>query len=324
MPLVLHDNAHSSNAQKVRFLLAELGQTAELRDVPFAYPRPDWHLAVNPLGGIPAIVHDGYPLAESNTVLALPRDALGRHPDLSLRPARPRHGQLAARRDRDLPAPRAAPDRGGRVRPARRQPVSVRSRRRPTAAAPRSSSAAEARALPGPARRRLAVGLLRPLHDRRRRGDAGAPPPAPQRPAADGASRASRPGSRPAASGPPGRASPPQRASNPAGAGRPAPAARRIEPSTSSCGMPGHWKRNRKRRRAEALDVLAHLAGALSGPPTMKRPPCGELLEGLAQRVALRQHLALPPLHVGLVLVLEVRPDGAHRRLVVARRRGAP
>ena len=69
MPLVLHDNALSSNAQKVRFLLAELGQTAELRDVPFAQPRPDWHLAVNPLGGIPAIVHDGFALAESNTVL---------------------------------------------------------------------------------------------------------------------------------------------------------------------------------------------------------------------------------------------------------------
>jgi glutathione S-transferase len=69
MPLVLHDNAHSSNAQKVRFLLAELGQTAELRDVPFAHPRPDWHLAVNPLGGIPAIVHDDFRLAESNTVL---------------------------------------------------------------------------------------------------------------------------------------------------------------------------------------------------------------------------------------------------------------
>jgi glutathione S-transferase len=69
MSLVLHDNARSSNAQKVRFLLAELGLTAELREVPFAYPRPDWHLAVNPLGGIPAIVDDGVPLAESNTVL---------------------------------------------------------------------------------------------------------------------------------------------------------------------------------------------------------------------------------------------------------------
>lgn len=70
MPLVLHDNALSSNAQKVRFLLAELGQTAELREVPFPHPRPDWHLAVNPLGGIPAIVaEDGFKLAESNTVL---------------------------------------------------------------------------------------------------------------------------------------------------------------------------------------------------------------------------------------------------------------
>src|ERR1700712_1045282 len=67
--LVLHDNPRSSNAQKVRYLLAELGQTAELRNVPFEQPRPDWHLAVNPTGGIPALVHDGFVLAESNTVL---------------------------------------------------------------------------------------------------------------------------------------------------------------------------------------------------------------------------------------------------------------
>src|SRR3954449_4665109 len=69
MPYVLHDNPLSSNAQKVRFLLAELGETAELREVPFAHPRPDWHLAVNPLGGIPALVHGDFVLAESNTVL---------------------------------------------------------------------------------------------------------------------------------------------------------------------------------------------------------------------------------------------------------------
>jgi glutathione S-transferase len=69
MSYLLHDNARSSNAQKVRFLLAELGETAELREVPFPYPRPDWHLAVNPLGGIPALVHDDFVLAESNTVL---------------------------------------------------------------------------------------------------------------------------------------------------------------------------------------------------------------------------------------------------------------
>jgi glutathione S-transferase len=69
MTLVLHDNPRSSNAQKVRYLLAELGGTAELRSVPFEQPRPDWHLAVNPTGGIPAIVHDGFVLAESNTIL---------------------------------------------------------------------------------------------------------------------------------------------------------------------------------------------------------------------------------------------------------------
>ena len=69
MPYVLHDNARSSNAQKVRFLLAELGETAELREVPFAQPRPDWHVAVNPTGGIPALVHGDFVLAESNTVL---------------------------------------------------------------------------------------------------------------------------------------------------------------------------------------------------------------------------------------------------------------
>lgn len=69
MSLVLHDNALSSNAQKVRFLLAELGQTAELREVPFAQPRPGWHVAVSPLGGIPALIHDDFHLAESNTVL---------------------------------------------------------------------------------------------------------------------------------------------------------------------------------------------------------------------------------------------------------------
>ena len=69
MSLVVHSNPHSSNAQKVLFLLAELGLEAEIRTVPLANPRPDWHVAVNPLGGIPAIVLDGFELAESNTVL---------------------------------------------------------------------------------------------------------------------------------------------------------------------------------------------------------------------------------------------------------------
>lgn len=67
--LVLFDNPVSSNALKVRFLLAELELEHERREVPMARPRPDWYLAVNPLGGIPAIDDDGFALAESHAIL---------------------------------------------------------------------------------------------------------------------------------------------------------------------------------------------------------------------------------------------------------------
>jgi glutathione S-transferase len=67
--LVLHANPWSSNAQKVRFLLAELGLPYELREVPFGDERPDWHLAVNPLGGIPALIDGDFELAESQAIL---------------------------------------------------------------------------------------------------------------------------------------------------------------------------------------------------------------------------------------------------------------
>jgi glutathione S-transferase len=69
MALVLHDNARSSNAQKVRFLLAELGVAYARREVPFGLQRPRWHLDVNPVGGIPALVDGDVVLAESNTIL---------------------------------------------------------------------------------------------------------------------------------------------------------------------------------------------------------------------------------------------------------------
>ena len=65
----LHDHPRSSNAQKVRFLLGVLGLEYERRTVPFAPPRPDWHLAVNPLGGIPALIDGELVLAESNAIL---------------------------------------------------------------------------------------------------------------------------------------------------------------------------------------------------------------------------------------------------------------
>ena len=245
MPYVLHDNPLSSNAQKVRFLLAELGETAELRE---------------------------RAVRASAARLAPRRQPARRHPRARPRrlprwPSRTPCCAIIATRSgdtqiypSDLPdratvnwlldaiatflRPALLSDRGGRVRRACRPRHSAPSRPRPTAARRRSRGAAEARALPGPARRRLAVGLLRPLHDRRRGGDAGAPPPARQRPAADrhpaprglgrGLLRAARPG-------PAWRR---RRASR--RAGRPRSAARRIEASTSSCGMPGHWKRKRK------------------------------------------------------------------------------
>jgi glutathione S-transferase len=52
----LHDHPRSSNAQKVRFLLGVFGLECESRTVPFEGRRPDWHLAVSPLGGIPALI----------------------------------------------------------------------------------------------------------------------------------------------------------------------------------------------------------------------------------------------------------------------------
>jgi glutathione S-transferase len=67
--LILHANPRSSNAQKVRFLLGELGLVAEIREVPFGIHRPGWHLAVNPLGGIPALVDGDLQLAESHAIL---------------------------------------------------------------------------------------------------------------------------------------------------------------------------------------------------------------------------------------------------------------
>jgi glutathione S-transferase len=67
--VILFDNPRSSNALKVRFLLAELGLPYRRRDVPLERPRPRWYLGINPLGGVPAIDDDGFVLAESNTIL---------------------------------------------------------------------------------------------------------------------------------------------------------------------------------------------------------------------------------------------------------------
>ncbi len=77
MTLTLHDNLLSSNAQKARFLLRELGLAFDRLDVPFT-ARPDAHVAVNPTGGIPALVDGGVHLAESNAILRYLADREGR------------------------------------------------------------------------------------------------------------------------------------------------------------------------------------------------------------------------------------------------------
>jgi glutathione S-transferase len=53
----------------VRFLLGVLGVEYERRAVPFEEPRPDWHYAVNPLGGMPTLIDGDLVLAESNAIL---------------------------------------------------------------------------------------------------------------------------------------------------------------------------------------------------------------------------------------------------------------
>jgi glutathione S-transferase len=67
--MILYDHPISSNALKVRFLLCELGVAFDRREVPLTQPRPASYLALNPLGGLPAIDDDGFVLAESNTIL---------------------------------------------------------------------------------------------------------------------------------------------------------------------------------------------------------------------------------------------------------------
>jgi glutathione S-transferase len=84
--LVLHDNPVSSNALKVRFLLAELGLEYERREVPMERPRPDGYVDLNPLAGIPTLVDGELVLSESNSIL---RYLASRYGDGSLYPHDP-------------------------------------------------------------------------------------------------------------------------------------------------------------------------------------------------------------------------------------------
>jgi glutathione S-transferase len=67
--MLLYDNPASSNAVKVRFLLAELELPYDRREIPMARPRPAEYVAVNPMTGIPTLDDDGFILTESNAIL---------------------------------------------------------------------------------------------------------------------------------------------------------------------------------------------------------------------------------------------------------------
>ncbi|HEY7730887.1 MAG TPA: glutathione S-transferase family protein [Gaiellaceae bacterium] len=69
MALTVYDNALSSNALKVRFLLAELDLPYHRVEVPLERPRPDWYVSVNPQAGVPTIDDGGLVLSESNAIL---------------------------------------------------------------------------------------------------------------------------------------------------------------------------------------------------------------------------------------------------------------
>jgi glutathione S-transferase len=96
--LALYDHPVSSNALKVRFLLAELELPYERRTVPIERPRPQWYVDINPLGGIPALDDDGFVLTESNSILRYLANREGRD---DLYPAEPRErGRVDAFLDR--------------------------------------------------------------------------------------------------------------------------------------------------------------------------------------------------------------------------------
>jgi glutathione S-transferase len=67
--LTLYDNPASSNALKVRFLLAELGLDYERRHVPLARPRPAWYAERYPFATIPFLEDGDLEVGESNAIL---------------------------------------------------------------------------------------------------------------------------------------------------------------------------------------------------------------------------------------------------------------
>jgi glutathione S-transferase len=67
--ITLYGFPRSSNALKVRFLLAELGLGYEAALVPVEEPRPDSFLALNPIGTVPTLVDEQLVLSESHAIM---------------------------------------------------------------------------------------------------------------------------------------------------------------------------------------------------------------------------------------------------------------
>lgn len=88
--LVLYDNRDSTNAIKVRFLLAELGLAYETREVPLR-DKPASYLDIHPFALVPALIDGDLVITESNVALRYLAERESR-PDL--------RGDSAARRAR--------------------------------------------------------------------------------------------------------------------------------------------------------------------------------------------------------------------------------
>jgi glutathione S-transferase len=66
--ITIYSIAACPYAQRTRILLGIKNIDARLVELDLSRKRPDWFLAINPAGKVPAIVHDGRPLNESSVI----------------------------------------------------------------------------------------------------------------------------------------------------------------------------------------------------------------------------------------------------------------
>lgn len=78
MTLTLYDSTASTNALKVRLLLAELGLDCERIPVALDGPKPDWYRELHPFGLVPTLVDGDLVVTESNVALRYLAEREGR------------------------------------------------------------------------------------------------------------------------------------------------------------------------------------------------------------------------------------------------------